>query len=215
MAVARARTCDERGFTLVELLVAVVILGTVMTPLCMAFVQALNIVPQSNTRTGVATDADRLLTTFTRDIANANAQWTNASGHKVLNSAVGAAAWDGTSTGTVACPSSGIWPIVEADWDDLAQAGAAEQTEQYVVNSISTGGTAAAIEIHRLTLINGAPSSDEKYLSGYCKLGQTPFATTSVSSPNGVEDVQVTLNLTDQNGASLTTVVLDGKVRST
>ena len=202
---------DERGFTLVELLTAIVVLGLIMAPLTMAVVQAMRVVPQSNTRTGVATDAARLLTTFTRDIGNANSQWANASG-KILNTPVNA--WDGTSTGTVACPASGQPTIVEADWNDLAQTLISKQTEQYVVKSVSAGSSVAAIEIHRVTSGIGVSNSDELYLSGYCKLSST-FATTKVKTVSGVEDVQVTLSLTDQNGAPLTTVVLDGNVRST
>jgi prepilin-type N-terminal cleavage/methylation domain-containing protein len=62
---------DEHGFTLVEMLAAIVIMGLVLAPLCTAFMQAMTLIPANGARTQAATDADRLQTTLGNDITQA------------------------------------------------------------------------------------------------------------------------------------------------
>ena len=63
---------NEGGFTLVEVVASIVILGLVMAPLCMALFQAMNVVPASQSRTQAATDNDRIVTQFQSDISQTN-----------------------------------------------------------------------------------------------------------------------------------------------
>ena len=59
----------ERGFTMVEVVTVVVIMGLVIAPLCIALTQAMNLIPQSSARAQAATDNVRLLSTFSDDVA--------------------------------------------------------------------------------------------------------------------------------------------------
>lgn len=61
----------EHGFTLPELLIAVVLLGLVVGPLSVALVQALTVLPSSQERSDVATQRRLLVDRLSDDIANA------------------------------------------------------------------------------------------------------------------------------------------------
>src|SRR5207245_2755472 len=58
----------ERGFTLVETIAVVVILGLIVVPLCTTMTQMLTLVPQSGRRTLSATDISQLGQVFSDDV---------------------------------------------------------------------------------------------------------------------------------------------------
>jgi prepilin-type N-terminal cleavage/methylation domain-containing protein len=65
------RGCDA-GFTLVEMVTCVVVMGLVIGPLAMAMMQVLNVAPQSNARSKLAVNAEQVSSWFTEDITNAD-----------------------------------------------------------------------------------------------------------------------------------------------
>jgi prepilin-type N-terminal cleavage/methylation domain-containing protein len=65
---------DQGGFTLVEMVATIVIMGIIVVPLTSALIQALNTVPTSGERTQQATDADRLEARLMQDLTTSN--WT-------------------------------------------------------------------------------------------------------------------------------------------
>ena len=61
----------EHGFTMIELVTTVVIMGLIVVPLSMIALQALQLVPATGARTQGATDRSRLISQFSDDVANA------------------------------------------------------------------------------------------------------------------------------------------------
>jgi hypothetical protein len=70
----RARTRDERGVTITEIITVIVILGLVMVPLAFTLNQAITLVPQSTDRTQQAIDRTFFVSKFADDVANSNQQ---------------------------------------------------------------------------------------------------------------------------------------------
>ena len=130
------RPRSEDGFTLVEMITTIVIMGLVVVPLCTVMLQSLTLVPQSGSRTQSATDNTRLITQFEDDIAvaNTNCWWFACSSGGIpakvtINSQfTGVSHWwgytDGGSTGTLSnapgaldcLPSGSADSYIEMSW---------------------------------------------------------------------------------------------------
>jgi prepilin-type N-terminal cleavage/methylation domain-containing protein len=65
------RDVDDSGFTLVELLIVVVIMGIVIAVVCQALIIGIRLGPQTKNRTGVAANQSFLTDALSDDIANA------------------------------------------------------------------------------------------------------------------------------------------------
>lgn len=74
----RRRRADDEGFTLVELVIAVAILGIVMSAVCAAMLVALKTNKETSQRLGKSNDLQYAATWFAEDIASANAVTANA-----------------------------------------------------------------------------------------------------------------------------------------
>jgi prepilin-type N-terminal cleavage/methylation domain-containing protein len=72
MFTSKERSATEGGFTLVEVVACVVIMAIIIVPLSTTLIQALNLVPAAGGRTQVATGEDRLQSTLTDDLLQAN-----------------------------------------------------------------------------------------------------------------------------------------------
>jgi hypothetical protein len=68
---------DENGFTVVELITCVVLMGIVVAPLTFALIQSLTLVPANKVRTESAIDRTFALNRFSDDVANAQAFFAN------------------------------------------------------------------------------------------------------------------------------------------
>ena len=62
---------NDRGYTLIEVIATVAIMGIILLPLTTAVLQAMKLVPASGSRTRVATDVERLTNALSDDIAQA------------------------------------------------------------------------------------------------------------------------------------------------
>lgn len=67
-----ARTSRDEGFTLVELVLSVAILGLVMTAICGAMVVGLRTTTEADNRVGASNDVQFASTWFADDVASAN-----------------------------------------------------------------------------------------------------------------------------------------------
>lgn len=123
-----ADPAGDDGFTLVELLVAFVILGILIVPLAGSVITSLTAVDRSQQRTSDSTDAQVLGLYFPSDVQ---------SSHVV-----------GTAS---ACGTLGATPVLRLSWDDPATA--TTQNVDYVTMT----GAGGHVELHRIAcgLVSG------------------------------------------------------------
>jgi prepilin-type N-terminal cleavage/methylation domain-containing protein len=132
---------DDCGFTLVELVIAMMILGLIMVPLLSSFVLNISSASESNQRVQDSLDAQVLSTYFTADVASSNTVAISAA--------------------SPPCGYSGTGQLViELMWADSG--GANPQYVAYVATDVSTTSEAdlhapaAVYELERLTCTNPA-----------------------------------------------------------
>lgn len=83
---ARSRRGADEGFTLIELVIAVAILGLVMSAMCAAMLVALRTDKETEQRLGKSNDVQYAATWFAEDVASANS--VSAGGTAVCGAAV-------------------------------------------------------------------------------------------------------------------------------
>jgi len=162
------RAEGEEGFTLVEVLVAVAILGLIMTPLATAFILALRTTGESSNRIATANDSEILTVYFPPDVHGAGSQagdvaiggagGTTCSGLTNVVTLSGRAqespgatgASDTTWTVAYAVESSGAgsWRLVRARCVN----GGSPQTTRVATNLASATAATAATIGRRVTL---------------------------------------------------------------
>src|SRR4051794_3785532 len=229
---ADRESCSEAGMTLVEMLATIVIMGLVMGPLTMAFVQAINLIPASSARTQAATDADRLLMDFSNDVAQAQIYRNYAPPGQVYFLALAGSFPALGPTAPVAGPLTcalTIPPVgtpVKTDmtdfwWTDKAQAGATQQSASWQLLQSNAAGR-VRVDVRRSS---DAGATWTTSLTEYCTPGQGTIATITstppldptMASPTQSIDggVSVTLSgLTDERGNRLSDLTFYGKMRA-
>jgi prepilin-type N-terminal cleavage/methylation domain-containing protein len=165
---------DATGFTLVELLVTIAILGIIMTPLSAAFVLAIRTSEASNNRIANANDAEILTVFFppdvhaagdeAGDVAVGGAAGTTCSG--IPNVAVLSGRGQETAAGSTSTWTSAYavdatgpesWRLVRAHCVD----GGAPETFTVAHNLASSSAASAATDGRRVTLtVQGAGTPD-------------------------------------------------------
>jgi len=188
---SRSRRTD-RGFTLIEVLVVVVVLGMVMTALAAAFVVIVKANPTTDARTDDARSLDNLTTWLSRDVSS-----TLESGF-----VVGAAG--SSCTGVPA--SKGL---LELQW---SEAGTTYVSNYRYVSTGSTTGT-----IHRYTCMLSQPASDLKLTPDLTNistgtLAPAPVDVTLVPTTNGhagSKGIQFVVTVVDPSGAKRELLSLD------
>ena len=139
---------SERGFTAVELIIVVVILGLIAVPLSMSVTQALKLMPEANARSTSASTRFFLTDTWARDTLNTTTITTPAT--------------DGTSFGW--CPlfqTSGTQPFFETNWKDGATTISVKYEAVYATPP--GGGSIRRVDVRRTE--NGSP---DIVATGYC-----------------------------------------------
>ena len=145
---ARRGGGDQRGFTVVEMVTCVVLMGIVVAPLALAVSQAINLVPEDRARSEAAIDRSLVLNRFSDDLANASGFFWNVlpvPGEHVH-----------------ACPATGAGPVhlFVPVWEGNAAI--------YTATFVPTGGTTTRVEVNRAPFSGGAAGTDSTVLTGYC-----------------------------------------------
>ena len=202
---------NEHGFTLVEMLTCIVLMGLVMLTLCVAVTQSLTVIPRSGARSQLAADADALLKVFTEDIAQA--QTIQVGGVVAFNFP---STQNNTGPILTACTNTCAtfgcgWLLIGGFKDQSLGSTAPQQT---TLLRIVISGTAAQRTVEIYDLRKGI---DSRYLSGFCRPTDTQVVSIQTFAPSGGqlnERVRVVLNLRDKTGDLQAPIYLDAAVRA-
>ncbi|GIU90153.1 MAG: hypothetical protein KatS3mg010_1252 [Acidimicrobiia bacterium] len=153
----------SRGFTLVEMCTAIVVMGLVIAPIAIAVSQAITLVPEAKTRTDRAMETTFLVDRFANDVADSN----------ISPGVVGGGA------DTITCGEhypavwffpANLWYLSATDWrldglDDIIL---------YTGHWTDVGGGVTKVELKRTHLWLTEPERTTWYeaqLTGYCRTG--------------------------------------------
>jgi prepilin-type N-terminal cleavage/methylation domain-containing protein len=201
---------DDAGFTLVELIVAIVLLGIIAVPLGSALISFFHNTNATTDRLAESHDAQIASAYFGQDVENIGVRtWNLPSGPYAL----------GTSVETNAPPKSGTFPcglatdanaVIRMAWDDPTGASTLRKvTVSYVVRQVGTEK-----QLHRMRCDDGTanPTSDLVLAHNVLSVG-TPVLTGPVA---GVpQSVSLTLTLKVPTDSGSLAVTLYGQRRQT
>jgi hypothetical protein len=218
---------DEAGFTLVDVVASVVLMGIVIGPLSISLVQSLQLVPAAGGRTQGATDREAVVRWYAQDISGANGVATyNTDTNSwllgtvaVLNSP--ANVWD-QGTGTVTCkppgttPDTNLFSTLSQDLSRIPDAtvnppvvAADSMLTTWYLRWTAAPGPVTTVELRRsiFDITTLTTVRDTTLMTKYCK-GSETVATVTItpknpyaSTPVYQEFVRTDLNLRDNPAA--------------
>jgi prepilin-type N-terminal cleavage/methylation domain-containing protein len=203
-------TRDDRGFTVVELLIAIVILGIIMVPLADAVMAFLRNTDDTTRRLSESHDAQLSAAYFAQDVASIGTRNWTAYPYPLKQSVeLNAPATGGLyPCGPAGTPAA----VVRFAWDDPTAASANQEVRvAYVVQTV--GGER---QLHRIKCAGG--STTDKVLAHHvAATGPTvtclsPTTCTAAAVP---QSVTLTLTIQDPDSSVPYTVVLEGQRRQT
>jgi prepilin-type N-terminal cleavage/methylation domain-containing protein len=205
MRLNTARPRGDEGVTLIELLVAIVLLGIIAVPLGSALISFFHNNNATNDRLAESHDAQIASAYFAQDVQSIGVRNWTAPGPFSM----------GTSVETNAAPKSGTFPcglagdpnaIVRMAWDDPTGAS----TRRTVIVSYVVRGT----ELHRLRCDDGTsnPTSDLVLAHYVASVGAPVLAGPIAGIP---QSVSVTLTLKAPTDSGSLPVTLFGQRRQT
>ena len=212
---AARRQRDQRGFTLTEVVVVVVVMGLVVAPLALAVTQALKLTPDAGARTQVATDGTLLADRFSADIAN-----TNYNGGGVVTGGTGAFTTRNVTCGETTPPAAFVIP--ENGWIVLTTDTALKSTAPIVVAysvvwTQVTGGYKFVLNRAYIPFNSTSWSPAKAMLTGYCKTGErVATLTNEAKGTDGRATRRVTMSVFLRRSISSdpTNVVVTASVRN-
>ena len=212
----RASHRDDAGFTLVELLVSIVILGIISAPLAGVVIAYLRNSDATAARMNDSHSAQIAAAYVTQDVQSlgvrAFAAPPGADGGYALQKSVETA----PSGGDLPCGVAGSTNVVRLAWDDFptvpAGSGQVGTSSTLVVAAYVLEGT----ELHRLLCVGSSvPTSDvplAENVESAVATCSTTCAGTGTAVPTGVS---LRLSVRDPHSASPYTVTLTGRRRQT
>ena len=198
----------KAGFTVLEVVMAIVIMGLIVTPLSMALVQATNLVPESGERTQHATDTARLITIFNDDVAQMQKLRTGT------DVRFDSETWtEANSSLSYALCSAGTYPIARFEWRDLGVVGSTPTTVDYTARVYGEGDRT------HVELVREAAGEAQVVTRGYCKSAYeagnsslVPISLGGASNPNGYQ-LTLTMHVRDRGGVAAPPEVVSANAR--
>jgi Tfp pilus assembly protein PilV len=211
----RRRADRELGFTIVELLVTITIMGLIVTPLSMAAIQALNLVPDSGSRTQVATDSQLLTTIFSSDIAqmqqfSEQIPWGNTL--SLPSPAYNTTGWTMTpGLDIFSATAVGTTDLFAVAWRDLGAPASSLRTFQYRANVTAVGTNTSRVEISRTEV---GTTTSQMLLRVFCPATAWCVLLNAVQTSSEGFRVDVSFNQVDRGGRALSQIALSATVRA-
>lgn len=202
----------DAGFTLVELLIAITVIGIVTVPLGNVLIAYFRNTDATTARLKESHDVQITSAYWAQDVASTGTHATT-SPYGLRQSIEIAAAYDG---GLYPCGAPGTpAAVVRLSWDDYATASSNATTVRvaYVVKTVS-GKT----ELHRIRCNNSSTPISDLVLAHDLALGTPPTVTCSTTCTAAAVPATVALNLTirdPKSNGSAYTVTLTGQRRQT
>lgn len=214
------RLNDDRGVTLIEILISLGIMGIIIAPLSAALIAFVRNTDATTRRMGENHDVQISAAYFAQDVQAVGVHSWGIAGYPLQQSIELNAPWNTGlfPCGTAATPSKPATPnaIVRFGWDDQTAAGTtAVRIASYVV--ISDSGEQ---QLHRLTCTGGSatPTSDVVLAHNIDGTVAAPVCSnpTTCTTATPPQQVQLTLAIRDpRNAGSPLTVTLIGQRRQT
>jgi len=136
-------TRGDDGFTLVELLLAIIIIGVITVPLADVVIGYLHNTDATTARLLASHDVQITSAYWAQDVASIGTRSTVAP--YPLKKSV----WTGASVDLYSCPTAGS-PIVSLAWDDFSSAGARTVIQVVYTEPTVSGPTGPQKELHRV-----------------------------------------------------------------
>jgi prepilin-type N-terminal cleavage/methylation domain-containing protein len=206
------RGSDDRGVTLAELLVAIVVLGVIIAPLTGAVIMFLRLSDQTTHQLAESNDAQVASSYFAEDVQNLGVRdWTAYPYPSKQSVELGVS---GTG-GLYPCGNAADVAVVRLAWDDPNNATGSPQVDRaaYVVE---VNGTQS--ELHRILCVGSATPVADTIIAHSLDPGTPPSVAcsstcTATAAPGSVTLTLAVLDAGDANGPF--TVVLTGQRRPT
>jgi prepilin-type N-terminal cleavage/methylation domain-containing protein len=156
---------DDRGVTLIEVLVAIVILGIIIVPLGNALIGFSRNTDDTTRRLSESHDAQIMAAYFAQDMQSVGVRDWTADPYPLKQSIVANVAYDGTPypCGTAGTPPAGTPPaVVRLAWDDPTTVSGAPDIVRvsYVVETVG-----AERQLHRLRCVGPSPAPADVVLA--------------------------------------------------
>jgi prepilin-type N-terminal cleavage/methylation domain-containing protein len=211
-ALAPARTrSDDQGFTLIEVLVAIVLMGIITAPLANVVIQFMGLSDLTTARVEESNDAQIAGAYFAQDVSSIG---TRDAADNLLQSVETAAPY---GTGLYPCGVTGTPnAVVRFAWDDFTSS----TTEQLVTVAYVVKTVSGRTELHRLRCVgtSKSPVSDNLLSDDLDPLTAPVLACSTTCTAAPAVPMTVTLTLTIKavgNNGTAYVVALSGQRRQT
>jgi prepilin-type N-terminal cleavage/methylation domain-containing protein len=214
----RNRPAGEAGFTLIELVVTIVIMGIIFVPLADFFIQYLTTYNQTQQRLSDSHDLQIVAAYFSQDVANTGLR-NQASGQTIF--APQQSVWTSASgfPSTFCGAPINAASVLLVKWDDASNGSDTINSVDYYMATEVTGGPGQpAATLHRVSCREpslGPPTLTPDTTLVH-NLSATPAVSCSSTCTAAVPPTAITLTLSVQSGAtdtSGTSVTLTGQRR--
>jgi prepilin-type N-terminal cleavage/methylation domain-containing protein len=202
---------DERGVTLVEVLVAIVVIGIIVVPLGNALLTYLRHTDEVNRRLSESHDAQIAAAYWAQDVQSVGTRDWSAHPFPLVasieqNAPVGGGLYP---CGLVGTPNA----VVRFAWDDPANASGTPSVVRVAYVVMTSGGER---QLRRITCVGNATPTSTLVLAHNVDPSFTPTVTCSTacgSAPAVPQSVTMTLRIRDPANATAFTVTLTGQRR--
>ncbi len=209
----RSPVRDERGFTMTEVLMTVIIMGMIAYPISMVLTHALTLMPQSGSRSAAAADRAFFVNTFSDDVAN-------STGADDVDNVTACVDYDLLPAQSDSSQTNLVTLVPYTGSDAVTYRVRVESPDGYEPNFADILTDKHLVTIERVVAAGASAEVVEVVLEGYCDGAVTIVNVTHtpvppVSTGPRHQTVSMTLRLRDAPELPAQTVNLEAAMRKT